>query len=156
MSIRTFTTDPEEIFRLRMESKWGKDTFSLIKYVDDSLRLFSGMGINEKGQVFREKHGWWFADNKYTVNSFKLSDNKYKAFRKWKSNQKFLQKIAARMEMSEEYGLPIVSAYDAATEMISFKGVDGDLTFKMYFTQGPQRESLANLLDKERDEDADI
>lgn len=145
---RVQSTDPEEIFRLRMATNWDEDTFSFIRYVDDSLKLFSGMGINEKGQVFRKKHGWWFADNQYSVSDFSRADNPRRAFRRWKFDQKILSGIAARMEMSEEFGLPIVSAYDAATEMISFKGVDGDLTFKMYFTQGPQRERLANLLNK--------
>ena len=142
-------TDPEEIFRLRMATNWDEDTFSLIKYVDDSLKLFSGMGIDDQGRVFRKKHGWWFADNNYTVSDFSRSDNPSRAFRRWKFDQKILSGIAARLQMSEDFKLPIVAGYDADAEKISFKGVDGDLSFKMYFTQGPQKERLANLLHKE-------
>lgn len=55
-------TDPEKIFRLKMTTNWGEDTFSLLKYVGGDPKLFSGMGIDDQGRLFRKKHGWWFAD----------------------------------------------------------------------------------------------
>ena len=148
---RVRPTDPEEIFRLRMATNWDKDTFSLIRYVDDSLKLFSGMGIDKQGRVFRKKHGWWFADDQYTLSDFSRLDNPRRAYNRWKFDQKILSGIKARLQMSEKYKLPIVAGYDADTEMVRFKGVgedgvDKDLKFKMYFTHGGQRKRFENLL----------
>lgn len=137
-------TGPEKIFRLRMDTNSGEDTFSLLKYVGGEPKLFSGMGIDDQGRVFRKKHGWWFADDKYTKSDFKRAENPSRAFRMWKDDHTILKGIAARLEMSGEYNLPVVAGYDPGTgrgtETIRFKGVDRDLSFKMYFTQVGQQD----------------
>lgn len=138
-------TDAESIYRLRMDTNSGEDTFSLLKYVGGNPKLFSGMGIDGQGRVFRKKHGWWFADNTYTKSDFKRAENPTRAFRSWKFDQTILKGIAARLEMSDEYKLPVVAGYDRDNETIRFKGVDGDLSFKMYFTQVGQRDRFKSF-----------
>lgn len=133
-------TDAESIYRLRMDTRRGEDTFSLLKYAGGEPKLFSGMGIDDQGRVFPEKHGWWFADNSRTRRDFYLSDDPGRAFRNWKKRQSDCKALAARLEMSDEFKLPVVAGYDKDTETIRFKGVDGDLSFKMYFTQVGQRD----------------
>lgn len=140
-------TDPEKIFRLKMTTNWDEDTFSLLKYVGGDPKLFSGMGIDDQGRLFRKKHGWWFADDKLKESDFGLADNPWKAFRDWKEKQKYCRRLAARLEMSPETHLPVVAGYTSETEIIRFKGVDGELSFKMYFTSVGQRERFSNTFE---------
>lgn len=137
-------TDAESIYRLQMDTNSGEDTFSLLKYVGGEPKLFSGMGIDDQGRVFRKKHGWWFTDTQMSKSNFTLSDNPVRAFRNWKKRQSDCKALAARLEMSDEFKLPVVAGYDPGTgrgtETIRFKGVDRDLSFKMYFTQVGQRD----------------
>lgn len=142
-------TDAESIYRLRMDTRSGEDTFSLLKYVGGEPKLFSGMGIDDQGRVFRKKHGWWFADDKYTKSDFKRAENPTRALRRWEDDQTILKGIAALLEMSDEYKLPVVAGYDPGTgrdtETIRFKGVDRDLSFNMYFTQVGQRDRFKSF-----------
>ena len=140
-------TDPEKIFRLKMTTNWDEDTFSLVKYIGGEPKLFSGMGIDDQGRLFRKKHGWWFADYKYTKSDFKRAENPERAFRSWKFDQTILKGIAARLEMSDKFKMPLVAGYDQETETIRFKGVDGELSFKMYFTSVGQRERFSNTFE---------
>tara|TARA_B110000858_G_C17784235_1_gene466346 strand:+ start:1037 stop:1573 length:537 start_codon:yes stop_codon:yes gene_type:complete len=139
-------TDPEKIFRLQMDTNRGEDTFSLLKYVGGEPKLFSGMGIDDQGRVFRKNNGWWFGDKRQqrSKSDFYLSDNPTRAFRNWQKRQSDCKALAARLEMTGEYNLPVVAGYDPGTgrgtETIRFKGVDRDLSFKMYFTQVGQRD----------------
>jgi hypothetical protein len=141
-------TDPEKIFRLEMITNSGEDTFSLLKYVGGDPKLFSGMGIDDQGRLFRKKHGWWFSDDsKRTESDFGLADEPWRAFRGWKKKQKYCTRLAARFEMSSENSLPVVAGYTSETEIIRFKGVDGELSFKMYFTGVGQRERFPNTFE---------
>lgn len=140
-------TDAESIYRLRMDTRSGEDTFSLMKYVGGEPKLFSGMGIDDQGRVFRKKYGWWFTDTQMSKSNFTLSDNPLRAFRNWQKRQKDCKALAARLEMSDEYKLPVVAGYDRDNEMIRFKGVDGDLSFKMYFTQLNQRDRFISFFE---------
>ena len=144
-------TDVEKIYRLRMDTRSGEDTFSLLKYVGGEPKLFSGMGIDDQGRVFRKNNGWWFGDKRQqrSKSDFYLSDNPTRAFRNWQKRHSDSKALAARLEMSGEYNLPVVAGYDPGTgrdtETIRFKGVDRDLSFKMYFTQVGQRDRFKSF-----------
>ena len=138
----------ENIFRLKMTTNWDEDTFSLTTYQGDDPKLFSGMGLDANGLFFRKKHGWLFSDDKYRKSDFSFVENPRRAFREWKGKQAYCTGIASRLEMSEEYHLPMVTGYDSATEIVRLKGVDGDLSFKMYFTQVDQRKRFVKMVEK--------
>lgn len=118
-----------------------KETFALVLYTNSSLiKVFCGMGIDEEGKMFPDTDkngdslGVWFPSRK------RLEGQTKRQFRDWKWERRVGFEGAKRFQLSEEYNLPVVAGYNSETQRIRFKGLGGDLTFGMYFTQPGQKE----------------
>ena len=136
---RVLDTSFEGTFVLQVDTdSWtNKDIFSLVLNTDrEVIKVFSGMGIDDEGRVFHEtnKNGrdmgvWWPTARKIT-DFGEIVD-----YKKWIWARRVGFEGAKRFKLSDTYKLPVVAGYDSETKKIRFKGLDGELTFRMRFTQ---------------------
>lgn len=136
---RVLDTSFEGTFVLKVDTdSWtNKDIFSLVLNTDSEvIQVFSGMGIDDEGRVFHEtnKNGrdmgvWWPTARKRTDFRKRVD------YKNWERARRVGFEGAKRFKLSDTYKLPVVAGYDSETKKIRFKGLDGELTFRMRFTQ---------------------